>query len=186
MKIESNIIFDLYNKMTKQKIISAYHGVFSQQVINMLLKQAKWDMNNRNMDRRIQKKTYNILVECLENILKHASNQEEGSLIGESDGIVVFGSNVDKYYITVGNLIYTTEVPKLKAKLDAVNALDKDGLKQYYKDKLINAQISERGGAGVGLIDIAMKSGSQLDYHFQDHTDKISFFALQVNVSANS
>jgi hypothetical protein len=106
MNIGSDIVFDLYENMTEQKIISAYHGEFTQNVINMLLKQAKWDLNNRKVETKTLKKTYGVLVECLENILKHTSIIERKNVSsGSSEGIVLFGHNENEYVITVGNLI---------------------------------------------------------------------------------
>lgn len=171
--------------MTQQKIISAYHGEFTQQVINMLLKHAKMDLGSREIDRRTLKRTYNILVEVLENIQKHAARmKEQNAQTGADsvDGIVVLGHAEQKYYVTVGNLVNTDEIEGLKMKIDQVNNLDHDGLKAKYKEIITNGSISERGGAGLGIIDIAMKSKNKLDYNFAPHDDRQSFFALQVVV----
>jgi hypothetical protein len=39
-------------------------------------------------------------------------------------------------------------------------------------------RLSEKGGAGLGFIDIRRKTGEKLDFHFLPITDKISFFLL--------
>lgn len=74
------------------------------------------------------------------------------------------------------------EVPKLKEKLDLVNSMDKDELKTYYKQVLNEGQMSEKGTAGLGMIDIARKSGEKLDYNFLDVKDTTTFFSLAVSV----
>ncbi len=49
---------------------------------------------------------------------------------------------------------------------------------------LRGATISDKGGAGLGLIDMAMKSGSQLKYKFDKHITDKHFFTLRVDVLA--
>lgn len=185
MDIGSDIVYTLYENMTEQKIISAYHGEFNQNVINMLLKQAKWDLNNRKVEIKTLKKTYGILVECLENILKHTSimSRKNGSTKA-SEGIVLFGQVDDDYVVTVGNLVANDEVDKLKEKIGFVNSLDRNGLKEQYDNILRNGSISEKGGAGLGIIDIALKSGKKLGCVFRPYDDNFSFFALQISVSS--
>jgi hypothetical protein len=38
--------------------------------------------------------------------------------------------------------------------------------------------LSSKGGAGLGLIDIARKTGNKLVYHFLPISDTLSFFLL--------
>jgi uncharacterized protein YpuA (DUF1002 family) len=75
------------------------------------------------------------------------------------------------------------EVEKLKTRLDKVNSLSKDELRQFYREILDNNQISKKGGANLGMIDMARKSGEKLDYHFTKVNDQLTFFDLRVRVS---
>lgn len=174
-----NSVFDIYKKMDQDGVISAYHGGFDQSVVEMLLKQTKNDMEKRNIDKKALKKTYSILVECLENILKHTYKKESE----ESDGIVVLSIEGDRLSITVGNLIREGEMSTLKDKIDRVNGLDKANLKKLHFNKLINGEISEKGGAGLGIIEIAMKSQNKIEYFFRKYGEKLVFFSLQTSIS---
>ena len=66
--------------------------------------------------------------------------------------------------------------------LEQVNAMDKEELKAYYKEIIKNGQISSKGGAGLGLIDMARKSGEKMEYAFDQIDDRLSFFTLQIKV----
>ena len=61
---------------------------------------------------------------------------------------------------------------------------DPAGLKQYYMEHLENNQLSAKGGAGLGFITIAMKSGNKLKYGFDKITDEASLFWLTSTVSS--
>ncbi len=50
-----------------------------------------------------------------------------------------------------GNPVRKSNVEKLHKNLDHINGLDKDGLKELYKDIIKNTTISEKGGAGLAL-----------------------------------
>jgi hypothetical protein len=60
--------------------------------------------------------------------------------------------------------------------------MSKEELKTYYKEVLSNGVMSEKGGGGLGMIDIARKSGSKLDYKFSVVDEKFSFFSLSIKV----
>jgi uncharacterized protein (UPF0264 family) len=71
----------------------------------------------------------------------------------------------------------------LRDRIERVNSLTKDELRQYYREILDNNRISQKGGADLGMIDMARKSGQKLDFSFTQVNDKLSFFDLTVKVS---
>ena len=58
--------------------------------------------------------------------------------------------------------------------------MDQNQLKQLYKDIRENTELSEKGGAGLGLIEMARKTGNKLDFEFKKANDELSFFYLQL------
>lgn len=172
-------VYEMYQKMISHQIISAYHGQFTQAVIEMLLKQAKSDLTKRNIDKRTFKKTYSILIECLENILKHTSANEDE--LGEA--IVLLSSVENGICITIGNIVLSDEVNFIQEKLTIVNSLDRDNLVDMHSDILKNGSISNRGGAGLGLIEISLKSKNKIEYFFKEYRKNLVFFGLQTKIT---
>ena len=134
------------------------------------------------------KKSYSVLVECLENILKHTSmlKERDGKKTKNVDGIVILGHDEDNYFIMIGNLVENESVSSLEERIKKVNSLDRDGLKLLHTEVLTNGTISERGGAGLGLIEIAMKSRNKIDFEFSKYNTELSFFAMRVKLSLNN
>jgi hypothetical protein len=85
-----------------------------------------------------------------------------------------------------GNPVQKTNVPKLQKSLDHINGLDKDGLKELYKEIIKNTTISDKGGAGLGFVDMARKSGGKLEFEFPEMNSDYCFFCLKVNVPRES
>ena len=53
-----------------------------------------------------------------------------------------------------------------------------------YKRQIKDGRLSEKGGAGLGLIDIARKTGETLNYQFLPLDEDNYFFILKVEINA--
>jgi len=62
--------------------------------------------------------------------------------------------------------------------IDKVNELDSSMLKDFYMKQMHEGRLSDKGGAGLGFIDIRRKTGNKLEYYFLPASDKMSFFML--------
>ena len=62
--------------------------------------------------------------------------------------------------------------------------LDQVELKKLYLEVLTNSRISSKGGAGLGLIEMARKSGQKLDFSFEEYNENFSLFYLQIKLKA--
>lgn len=71
----------------------------------------------------------------------------------------------------------------MQTRLDEINKLSKEELKDYYKAVLNNGQMSAKGGGGLGMIDIARKTGQKLKYNFMPIDDMYSFFSLNIKIT---
>jgi hypothetical protein len=70
-------------------------------------------------------------------------------------------------------------------RIDFINSLNKEELKEHYKNARLNSIISDVGGAGLGFIDMARKSGNKLEYKFYAIDSVLSFFVLRSKINTN-
>jgi hypothetical protein len=105
-----------------------------------------------------------------------------GSLISRS-AIFMISRDDNHYSVMTGNPILKDKVAQLSKNLEELNSLDKDGLKEMYKAIIKNTTISEKGGAGLGFIDMARKSGEKLEFQFPEMDTYYAFFCVKVNIS---
>jgi hypothetical protein len=75
------------------------------------------------------------------------------------------------------------KIPDLKNLLEQVNSLDKEELTELYKKQIKEGRLSDKGGAGLGFIDIKRKTGRNLNYHFLPINEDTSFFLLTSTIS---
>lgn len=179
-----NYIYDLHRAMMAQKLIIVYQGEFTQETTKSILAMAERNLDSSGEESGIKRKVFNVMVEALQNIVKHSSeaNVAAGSLISQN-AIFMIGKQLDRYSVMTGNPIKKAKTEELKRKLDDLNLLDKEGLKEMYKEIIKNTQISDKGGAGLGFVDMARKSGEKLEFDFPEIDAEYSFFCLKVNIA---
>ncbi len=124
------------------------------------------------------------MVETLQNMNKHSDElaQDSNQQIGK--GLFMIGKKEETYFIITSNRISKEKRPALEAALDQVNNATKDELKQMYKTQIKEGTISSRGGAGLGLIDIARKTDEPIDYQFLPLEENAFFFLLKVEINS--
>lgn len=176
-------IFDLHEQMREHSIILIYEGEFTQEITKSVLAMAERNMDSMGEESNIKRKVFNVMVECLQNIVKHSDDQD--SVKRETNtAIFLLGKQEEAYIIASGNPISNEAVDTVRTRLEEINNLDKEGLKQLYKDIIKNgAGLTDKGGAGLGFVDMARKSGHPLEYSFEKLDSSNSFFCLKTTVS---
>jgi hypothetical protein len=176
-------IFDFYDKMDKHNIMLSFKGNVTSELLTSILQIMESQMDNLDEAPKVRRKVYNILVECLQNLYHHIDEKIiDKSDIHERNAIFAIGKQDDQYSIITGNYMLSENMDSLRDRLEKINAMSKDELKMYYKEVLSNGVMSEKGGGGLGMIDIARKSGSKLDFRFTPVDEKYSFFSLSIKV----
>ena len=180
-----NFIFDLHRTMMSQKLILVYQGEFTQETTKSILAMAERNLDSTGEESSIKRKVFNVMVEALQNIVKHSDELIDGGVHSHT-AIFLIGKEKDRFSIMAGNPIRKSNKPRLEKTLEHINSLDKDGLKDLYKEIIKNTTISDKGGAGLGFVDMARKSGEKLEYEFPEMSADYFFFCLKVNVPRES
>lgn len=180
-------IYELHRTMVTRNLILVYEGEFTQEITKSVLAMAERNMDAIAEDSAIKRKVFNVMVECLQNIVKYSDEIEDANYINKSSAIFMIGKQEDKYTITSGNPVTNDKIKDLQGKLEYINSLDKEGLKAYYKDRIKNNKgLTKKGGAGLGFIDMARKSGQKLQFDFEPINQAISFFSLKIIIRRNN
>ncbi len=153
-----------------------YKGVFTQEVTDTILSLTENKLEKQEESSKLKKRVYHILVEALQNVTRHQASETQTD--PQHDSLFLIQKMNNRYVITTGNIAQTKNIPFLQALIDKINTLSKEELKEYYKTVLEEGSLSEKGGAGLGLIDIARKAGNKLIYKFVPLNGELSYFYL--------
>lgn len=170
-------------KVAKQENILAHYGPLSYEEIGFLLNRMSAFVDKQGMSITIKKKVYSAMVESLENIYKHQD------VIGSnSDFQPRFSLFLDdkEFSLFASNSLLTQKISPLKEKLEKVNSLNKEGLKDLYKLTILSGSVSPKGGAGLGIINIAKVSENKINFKFENVNNEFSYFTINVAISHNS
>jgi hypothetical protein len=178
---------EYYSKLNGDDVLIAYKGSVSSELISNVLEVVESRMDDYSEASKIRKKVYNVLVESLQNLYHHidALPPELQKDYDEKFGILVVSRVESKYKISTGNFIETANVDQLQSRLDKINSMSPDELKDMYKFILNHQRLSQKGGGGLGLVDIARKTGNPLEYSFHEFNEQFSFFNLDVYIDFN-
>lgn len=173
---------------SKNNIILFYKGNVDSDVINHILDTVEDKMIQVNDQSKLRKKVYNVLVESLQNLYHHVDKVPDDfeDQTSEKFGMLIV-QKVDKgYKIITGNFVKADNVERLEEKIKKINRSSHEEIKELYKFILNHQRISAKGGGGLGLVDIARKTGNKLDYTFKEYNDKYSFFYLDILVNEDN
>ncbi len=174
-------VYQLFELLYKEKVEYIYRGEFDSKITDAILSIAEVNFGDQKNSLKVKKRVFFILVEGLQNITRHQEQVKDADDYNE--GFLVIQRKQNEYVITTGNLIKNEDIKELKNNLDNINSLSKEELKQYYRQILDNNTFSKKGGAGLGLIEIARKSGNKISYDFRKISNTHSYFYMQTKIS---
>lgn len=158
-----------------------YQGRFDDAFTAVIIDLSEFNVINEEDLKKSRKKISFLLAESFQNIVRHgdseSSDEDEASMFGVRQRgrvLMIYSSNVVD--------AATKEI--LEASLNKVNSLDKDELRAYYKDVFLNGEVSDKGGAGLGLIEMARKSDHTLQFEFKERDNGKYHFMLQLNIGS--
>jgi hypothetical protein len=169
--------------MQEDNLSYIYRGLFTQTITDSIISLAENNLESTGETSKVKKRVFSIMVECLQNITRHQTVEGEEYNDSSIPGIFMIQRKDDGYFITSGNVVPNIATPKLRSQLEKINSLQQDELKEYYKQILEDGSISDRGGAGLGLIEMARKSGNKLTFDFAKVNEDISYFYLHTAIS---
>jgi len=176
------LVYAFHTTMVENGFTLVYDGIITHQITKAFTAMAENNMIKEAEDMRVKKRVFHVMVECLQNLTKHSEEIQNSTQINNATGVFIVGKQEEAYYIITGNHIPKNKIPALRQLIEEINTLDKDGLKEMFKRVMKEGALSEKGGAGLGLIDIARKTGGKLEYHFEKIDEEVFFFVLKTKV----
>jgi hypothetical protein len=174
-------------KPSHKDLILYYKGQLNFDNINELIHSLKEKIIVRNVSFVVYKKILMLMIESLENIIRYRENFDGDShiILNYPPEFQVYFS-LNKYIIESSNAVLKKDIPSLEEKLSILNNLDRGSIRELYKETITDGKFSDKGGAGLGIIEMAKISDEKLIYSFSKIDEKFSYFLLKLTVNEST
>ena len=170
-------------KYPEKEVLLHYKGQLEFDTIGDLIHQLKDRVRDHQVKYVVYKKILMVMIESLENIIRyreHFANNDFILLNYPPEFTISLSKNL--FIIESANAIRNQDAGELESKLSQLKKLDKKEIKELYRSTITNGQFSEKGGAGLGIIEMAKITDRRIEYAFQPIDEFYSFFLLQLVV----
>ncbi|MEA3445951.1 MAG: SiaB family protein kinase [Bacteroidota bacterium] len=177
---------ELFRDFYKGDILYEYEGDITNNSIDIVLSTIEEKLNTLNVKPGLRKKAFRVIVESIQNLYHNIPEKPpESSKTSDKFGVFVISLHDNCINIASGNFIKRDKIQILKARFDQVNSLTAEEIKYIYREILNSGEFTDKGGAGLGLLDIARKTGNELTYYFHDYNDEFGFLTIVIKVTVN-
>jgi hypothetical protein len=167
--------------MSETEVFLDYRGPMDFDILDSLLRKLKKTREFKALNKTTAKRTYSLIVECLENICKHAElNLIKNPVLFSH---LTVGKENDKIIIRAGNPVSNSTKEVITGRLNHVNMSDEQTLQTQYEEKIkIDLETDEKC-AGLGFIYMALKSGNKLEYTFKNLINGYLYYEIQITLN---
>jgi len=180
-------VLEYSQMLAGRKISVIYSGPIWDGGVEGMAEMLQRRLDVDNLTRTASKSIFSVFVEQMHNMLMYSAEKEsfgpKDDPMDVSKGLFVMGKTENAYFIKTGNVVTEYSANVLEERIDHLNSLSKDDLKQYFKERRkSNNDNPESRGAGIGLIEIARRATSKIGYKFTPHGDGLMYFSMTVEI----
>ncbi len=178
-------VYQYQRNLKKEGVYFSITGPFSHILMQGIADILKKKMEAENIKMTTMMNVYSVVVEQVQNIIRYSAEVIPGDIVGEKNaeiriGTLVVGYEDDHYFVISGNQIKNKDVEPLRERLAKLRFMNKDELKQHFKEERKKERRAESQSAGLGFIEIARKAFKPFEFDFQKIDDQVSFFSLRI------
>ena len=161
-----------------------YAGSFKDNVTTKAIKLSEHNLEKSEEVVNLKKKSSFLMAECFQNVVRHNEPNKSSDYHPAEQGFFMTRSKGHMFYIASSNIIEKELVTELKQTLGNLNTKSPEELKELYMTGLRDKGLSEKGGAGLGLIEMARKSKHPLTYNFKKMSEKLYAYYLLIQMKS--
>jgi len=181
--------FKEYDKMLSDNNISVlYSGQLWADGIDGFAEMLQRRLDFEAAPPGLAQSVFSVFAEQMNNMLMYSAEKEQyeqfdGKQVNVSRGAFIMGIQDKTYFIQTRNVIKNSSIETIKKRIDYLNTLDKNALRQYSKEQVkAENDNPESKGAGLGFIEIARRASSKIEYEFESFNESLSYFTMYVTI----
>ena len=178
-------VHSLYDVLANDRFDLLYSGAFHDEQTASLIALGEDAANSGGHERAHRQRLSFVMVEAYQNIVRHRAKLSGAMDRYAGRCLFMLRCKPDGDEVVAIDPIAENEIGLLKEVLSRIGGSDLKQLKELFLDRLRYGTRTMRGGAGLGLIEMARRSGNGMRHELLplDHGHRL--FVLQVMVDAH-
>jgi len=159
-------------------IFLAYGSALTQDIIVSIASSLEKNPIFANLNMGLSSDVFTVFVEVSQNMMMY---NKEQSRLSAGEGIIVVGRDTKKnYFVLSRNLVSRQDKEKLTEKLEHIQGMDRQEIKETYRALRRSGRHSHAHGAGIGFYEIAKRS-ERFEFEFTpiDDQDEQYYYVLK-------
>jgi len=158
-----------------------YKGKILEDTSTDLLSQLEKRVTELGFKRSYAKKIFHIFIESIQNLYHHSYPRSVNGY-PKKYGIILIKILHNEIIFRTANIVTEDTKRFIKKRIDQLNVLTHEQLIKLYKIILRETSLSEKGGGGLGLIDIIKRTGHKINYSFKHIDDNLFFYIFEAKM----
>lgn len=174
---------DLGLYLYKENVIVSYFGYINTEVLNELLKLTKEKLTSLNESITVVKRVYNVINECIENIIKHNFYPED--LLVNYKSLILIAKHNNEFHVDTINIINQQQRVIIEQRLQNLAGKSSEELKSLKALTISNNHYSDVATAGLGIIDMVSRSDG-FSFKYENYKNDTFLFNMHFQVNSST
>jgi hypothetical protein len=174
--------FSYREELSRNGIFLTFNGAMVHGFMVKMGETLKSKLSMSNVDNNLGNNIFSTVIELAQNIIFYSNERVSDPFIANEMvgvGMLTVGFEEGHFFVICGNRMPSSSVEKLSSKLKLIQGMNKDELKQLYKEQRRATPDSDSKGAGLGFIDMARKASQPIEFCFNKIDGEDSFFTFK-------
>lgn len=182
--IDGSSLYNMHSSFAKCKVLLFYNGFVTQDIIENMSRILMQTLSLENTNPLTANAIYGIFIELAQNIDRYSAEKLSDGIPSGIFRITRYPTGENMFCnIECGNLVSRHSAEILSKNLKNIKCLSYDSLKALYREKLLSRTDEISKNAGLGLIEMAVKSRNCFEYSFTRKDENNLFFEINITLS---
>lgn len=174
-----NKINQIFNEFKQNKtVILEYVGSIDNSLLEQILFEI--EAKSEQYGKAIKRKLFLVSVELIQNLYAYTIKRVQDEINTDYCFILLMINEDMNFEVITANFVNEQQLKKLVTKINIVNGKNTEELNEYYREVLNNNKRTEKGGAGLGIIDLKRKSDEKINFSYINFTKNLYFFIFKI------
>lgn len=168
--------------------IISYNGYLSYQITGTLIEKLRDISRQINLTKSTYRKIVTLMVEIIENNYNYVNQLDEKTLRASPEKpFFSFLQSGNYYKLRSGNPILKEDALALKEKIEYINRLHYQQLKELYKQTMAEGiyENEKRSGAGLGIMKMAKISKNKIHFQMEPVSRNLYYYTIEIAIPTN-